>query len=44
MTFDDPQMYNRKFTVRIPHELVPDNDIFEMFCQQNEKDRPHMVK
>jgi hypothetical protein len=30
--------------VRIPHELVPDNDIFEMFCQQNEKDRPHMQK
>jgi hypothetical protein len=24
--------------------LVPDNDIFEMFCTQNEKDRVHMVK
>jgi hypothetical protein len=44
MTFDDPQMYTKKFTVRIPHELVPDNDIFEMFCGQNEKDRAHMVK
>ena len=44
MTFDDPQMYTQKFTVRIPHELVPDNDIFEMFCQQNEKDCSHMVK
>jgi hypothetical protein len=44
MTFDDPQMYTRKFTVRIPYELVPDNDIFEMFCGQNEKDRIHMVK
>src|SRR5207245_9584445 len=44
MTFDDPQMYSRKFTVRIPHELVADNDIFEMFCGQNEKDRAHMVK
>jgi hypothetical protein len=44
MTFDDPQIYSRKFTVRIAHELVPDNDIFEMFCQQNEKDRIHMVK
>jgi hypothetical protein len=44
MTFDDPQMYTRKFSVRIPHELVADNDIFEMFCQQNEKDRSHMVK
>ena len=44
MTFDDPQMYTKKFSVKISHELVPDNDIFEMFCQQNEKDRPHMVK
>ena len=39
MTFDDPQMYSRKFTVKVAYELVPDNDIFEMFCTQNEKDR-----
>jgi hypothetical protein len=41
LTFDDPELYNRKFSVRIAYELVPDNDIFEMFCMQNEKDRPH---
>jgi hypothetical protein len=44
MTFDDPQLYTRKFSVKISHTLVPDNDIFEMFCQQNEKDRGHMIK
>ena len=44
MTFDDPQMYSRKFTVKVNYDLVPDNDIFEMFCSQNEKDRKHMVK
>ncbi len=44
MTFDDPTLYTRPFTVRIPHNLVPDNDIFEMFCNENEKDRAHMVK
>jgi len=44
MTFDDPQMYSRKFTVKVAFELVADNDIFEMFCSQNEKDRAHMVK
>jgi hypothetical protein len=44
MTFDDPTLYTRKFTVKISHNLVPDNDIFEMFCNQNEKDRKHMVK
>jgi hypothetical protein len=37
MTFDDPKMYTRPFTVRIPHNLMVDDDIFEMF-PQNEKD------
>jgi hypothetical protein len=41
MTFDDPTMYTAPFTVKIPHDLVPDNDIFEMFCE-NEKDREHI--
>jgi hypothetical protein len=36
LTFDDPEMHTRKFTVRIPHELVTDNDIFEMLRSQNE--------
>jgi hypothetical protein len=43
MTFDDPVMYNTPFTVKIPHDLVPDTDIFEMFCE-NEKDRVHLKK
>src|SRR5215471_4758399 len=44
ITFDDPQLYTRKFTVKTGYELEPVNDIFEMFCGQNEKDRAHMVK
>jgi hypothetical protein len=44
LTFDDPQTYTRKSTVEIAYELIPNNDIFEMFCTQNEKDRAHMVK
>jgi hypothetical protein len=44
LTFDDREMYTRKFTVKIAYELIPNNDIFEMFCTQNEKDRAHMVK
>src|ERR1041385_8887089 len=42
MTFDDPQMYTKPFTVKIPHYLLPDADIFEMFCNENEKDRIHL--
>jgi len=41
MTFDDPKVYTRPFTIRVPHNLIADSDIFEMF-QQNEKDCAHM--
>jgi len=41
MTFDDPKTYTRPFTIKVPHDLLPDTDIFEMFCE-NEKDRVHM--
>jgi len=41
MTFDDPKMYSRPFTIRIPHDLLADADIFEMF-PENEKDCAHI--
>jgi len=44
LTFDDPTLYRRAFTVKISYNLIPNYDIFEMFCTQNEKDRVHMVK
>jgi hypothetical protein len=44
MTFDDPKMYTKSFTIRVPHDLLADADIFEMFCNENEKDRAHMVR
>lgn len=37
ITFDDPEIYTRPFTVTIPHDLIVDQDIFESFCE-NEKD------
>jgi hypothetical protein len=42
MTFDDPKMYTKPFTIKVPHVLLPDTDIFEMFCNENEKDRAHL--
>ena len=44
MTFDDPQMYTKPFTIKVPHELLADSDIFESFCNENEKDRAHLQK
>ena len=43
ITFDDPKMYTKPFTVKIPHELLADTDIFETY-PENEKDRAHMCK
>jgi len=42
MTFDDPENYTRPFTIKIPHDLIPDNDIYEMFCNENERDGVHL--
>ncbi len=41
-TFDDPKMYTKPFTIRVTDELWADSDIFEFFCNENEKDRTHM--
>ena len=43
-TFDDPKMYTKPFTIKVPHELLADSDLFEMFCNENEKDRAHLQK
>ncbi len=44
MTFDDPQMYDKPFTLKIPYDLLADADIFESFCNENEKDSVHLGK
>ena len=44
MTFDDPRMYTEPFTIKVPHNLLADTDIFEMFCNENEKYGVHSVK
>jgi len=43
MTFDDPTMHSKPFTVKSPHELLGDAGIFESFCNQNEKGSVHLV-
>jgi|KBSMisStaDraftv2_1062788.scaffolds.fasta_scaffold07007_4 hypothetical protein len=44
MTFDDPETYTKPFTIKVPHRLLADADIFEMYCNENEKDRIHLGK
>lgn len=42
LTFNDPKMYLRPFTIKLTQELQPDTDILEYVCNENEKDREHM--
>jgi hypothetical protein len=42
MTFNDPENYSRPFTIKIPYDLIPDNDIYEMICSENERDGAHL--
>ena len=44
MTFDDPQMYTKPFTIKVTFELQPASNIFEYFCDENEKDSGHLEK
>ncbi len=43
ITFDDPVVYSRPFTIKVTHELQPDTDVLEYFCNENEKDRIHLI-
>lgn len=44
ITIDDPKFYNRPFAIKVTHLLQVDSDILEYVCNENEKDRTHMVK
>jgi hypothetical protein len=38
---DDPKMYTKSFSIKFTELLLPDSDILENFCNENEKDRSH---
>jgi len=44
MTFDDPKYYTRPFKVKSGFRLLPDTDILEYVCRENEQDRAHVGK
>jgi hypothetical protein len=41
VTMDDPRMYTKSFTIAYDVSLLPDTDLLESFCAENEKDRAH---
>jgi hypothetical protein len=42
VTFEDPGAYASPWTVAVPLDLVPDTEILEAVCRENEKDFSHM--
>jgi len=44
MTFDDPKMYTRPFSIKFYHQLQAGSDIMESYCNENERDRDHLRK
>ena len=44
VTVDDPKMYTKPFTIKVTELLLPDTDILESVCNENEKDRAHLDK
>ncbi len=43
VTIEDPKAYTKPFTVRVNHRLMPDTDLIEFICAENEKSDAHLV-
>lgn len=43
ITIDDPKTFTKPFTIKANHLLVPDSDILETVCGENERDRAHLA-
>jgi hypothetical protein len=42
-TIDDPKVYTKPWTIKVNSHLVPDTELLEYICNENEKDLKHMV-
>jgi hypothetical protein len=43
VTIDDPEAYTKPWTVKLSWQLAPDIDLIESICEENNKDKEHMV-
>ena len=44
LTIDDPKMYTKPFSIKYTKLLLPDTDILEYVCEDNERDAAHMTR
>ena len=43
LTIDDPKAYTKPWRVKLAWSLLPDAELIESICEENNKDLPHMV-
>jgi hypothetical protein len=43
VTIEDPTVYTKPFTVRVNHRIMPDTDLIEFICSENDHAGPHLV-
>jgi len=43
LTIEDPKAYTKPWTAELHPQLVPDTELIEFVCNENEKDAPHLV-
>ena len=43
VTIDDPKAYTKPWTITMPYDLLPDTELLEYVCPENEKDLRHLV-
>jgi hypothetical protein len=44
VTVDDPKAYTKPWTVTLKQRLIPDTDLIEFICAENEKSSAHFVR
>ena len=44
ITFNDPVHYTRPFSIKFASLLIPDSDVLEYVCNENEMDRARIGK
>jgi len=43
VTIDDPKAFTKPWNVKLAWRLVPDTDLIESICEENNRDKAHMV-
>jgi hypothetical protein len=43
VTVEDPKVYTKPFTVKVNQRIMPDTELIEFICTENDRSGPHMV-